>query len=55
MELLKQLIAKMMEDMRNDLKKSGDYEEYGEEGIKIAVHEDLKDNLNYQFSDVIYK
>lgn len=54
MDKLKQLIKKMEDDMRADLKRSGDYEEYGEDGIKIAVYEDLKDTLNLLFSDVIY-
>ena len=54
MDKLKELINKMIDEMRADLKRSGDYEEYGEEGIRIAVYEDLKDSLNYEFSDVIY-
>jgi len=54
MDRLKELIEHMMNQMRADLKRSGDYEEYGEEGIRIAVYEDLKDSLDYQFSDVIY-
>ena len=55
MERLKQLVERMMDQMRADLKRSGDYEEYGEEGIRIAVYEDLKDSLNHEFSDVCYK
>ena len=55
MDRLKELIKFMMDQMRADLKKSGDYEEYGEEGIRIAVYEDLKDSLNYEFSDILYK
>ena len=54
MEDLKKLIEKMEDDMRTDLKKSGDLEEYGEDGIRLAVYEDLKDSLNHLFSDVIY-
>ena len=54
MDKLKQLIKKMEDEMRADLKSSGDYEQYGEEGIRIAVYEDLKDTLNHLFSDVIY-
>lgn len=54
MDKLKELIKKMEDEMRADLKRSGDYEEYGEEGIRIAVYEDLKDSLNHLFSDVIY-
>ena len=55
MDKLKELIKFMMDQMRADLKRSGDYEEYGEEGIRIAVYEDLKDSLNYEFSDILYK
>ena len=55
MEQLKQLIEQMEAEMRADLKRSGDLEEYGEEGIRIAVYEDLKDSLNHLFSDVAYK
>lgn len=55
MEQLKQLIEQMEAEMRADLKRSGDLEEYGEEGIRIAVYEDLKDTLNHLFSDVAYK
>ena len=49
-----QLIEYMMDQMRAELKRAGEYEEYGEEGIKLAVYEDLKDSLNILFSDVIY-
>ena len=45
----------MMDQMRADLKKSGDYESYGETGIRIAVYEDLKDTLKHIFSDVAYE
>ena len=60
MEQLKELINKMEDDMRTDLKKDGDYDEEGvkgidEEGIRIAVYEDLKDSLNHLFSDILYK
>lgn len=55
MEQLKQLINKMENEMRQDLKTSGDLEEYGEEGIRIAVYEDLKDSLKHLFSDILYK
>lgn len=54
MEDLKKLIEKMYKEMEADLAKSGDLEEYGEDGIRLAVYEDLKDSLNYLFSDVIY-
>lgn len=55
MENLKELIKKWEDAFRADLIESGDYEEYGEEGIRIAVYEDLKDSLNYEFSDILYK
>ena len=45
----------MEAEMRQDLKRSGDLEEYGEEGIRIAVYEDLKDSLKHLFSDILYK
>ena len=54
MDKLKELIKRMEDEMRADLKRSGDYEEYGEDGIRLAVYEDLKDSLNHLFSDVIY-
>jgi len=52
---MEQLIEQMMDQMRADLKKSGDYESYGETGIRIAVYEDLKDTLKHIFSDVAYE
>lgn len=55
MDKLKELIEQMENEMRMDLKRSGDLEEYGEEGIRIAVYEDLKDTLNHLFSDIVYK
>jgi len=55
MDRLKELIEYMMDQMRADLKRSGDYDSYGEEGIRIAVYEDLKDSLKHQFSDILYK
>ena len=48
------LVEQMINEMREDLKKSGDYDSYGEEGIRIAVYEDLKDTLKHIFSDVAY-
>ena len=59
MDKLKELIKRMETEMRADLIKDGDYDAAGEngiddEGIRIAVYEDLKDSLNYEFSDVIY-
>jgi len=59
MDKLKQLIQKMEADMRADLIKDEDYDASGEngiddEGIRIAVYEDLRDTLNQLFSDVIY-
>jgi len=55
MDKLKELVEYMMDQMRADLKKSGDYDEYGEEGIRIAVYEDLNDSLKHQFADILYK
>ena len=55
MEQLKQLIEKMEAEMQEDLKRSGALEQYGEEGVRIAVYEDLKDTLDHLFSDVLYK
>jgi len=54
MDKLKVIIKRMEDEMRESLKRDGDYEEYGEEGIRIAVYEDLKDTLDVLFSDVIY-
>ena len=48
------LAEQMMDQMRADLVESGDLESYGEEGIRIAVYEDLKDTLKHIFSDVAY-
>ena len=48
------LVEQMINEMRESLKKSGDYDSYGEEGIRIAVYEDLKDTLKHIFSDVAY-
>jgi len=55
MDKLKELIKQMEDEMRADLKRSGDLQEYGEEGIRIAVYEDLKDTLKHIFSDVAYE
>lgn len=49
------LVEQMMDQMRADLKRSGDLESYGETGIRIAVYEDLKDTLKHIFSDVAYE
>ena len=54
MEDLKKLVEKMYKEMEADLVRSGDLEEYGEDGIRLAIYEDIKDSLNYLFSDVIY-
>lgn len=48
------IVEQMINEMREDLKRSGDYDSYGEEGIRIAVYEDLKDTLKHIFSDVAY-
>ena len=55
MERLQELIRHMQDQMRVDLKRSGDYDSYGEEGIRIAVYEDLNDLLKSEFSDILYK
>lgn len=55
MEQLKQLIKQMQDQMRADLKRSGDYDNFGEEGIRVAVYEDLKDSLKLEFSDILNK
>lgn len=59
MDKLKELIKRMEDEMKADLIADGDYDAAGEngiddEGIRIAVYEDLKDSLNYLMSDVIY-
>ena len=64
MEKLKQLGSQMEQQMKNSLRydeKSGfwyDKEEedvyYTEEGIRLAVYEDMKDTLNYLYSDCAY-
>jgi len=55
MERLKELIKQMEHEMRMDLQSTGDLEQYGEEGIRIAVYEDLKDTLDHLFSDILNK
>ena len=60
MDKLKQLIKQMEDKMRADLIKDGDYDVTGvngvdEEGIRIAVYEDLRDSLDHLLSDVAYK
>ena len=60
MDKLKQLINKWETEMKEDLIKDGDYDASGEngiddEGIRIAVYEDLKDIIDHLFSDVAYK
>ena len=64
MDKLKELGLQMEKEMKDSLvydEKSGfwyDKEDeesyYTEEGIRLSVYEDLKDSLNYMFSDVIY-
>ncbi len=64
MEELKKLGLKMEKDMKDSLRfdqKTGfwyDKEDqesvYTEEGIRVAVYEDLKDTLKHIFSDVAY-
>ena len=48
------IVEQMINEMREDLKRSGDYDNFGEEGIRVAVYEDLKDTLKHIFSDVAY-
>lgn len=52
---MEQLIEQMMDQMRADLVASGDYESYGETGIRVAVYEDLRDTLKHLFADVAYE
>ena len=64
MEDLKKLGLKMEKEMKDSLvynEKSGfwyDKEDeestYTEEGIRLAVYEDLKDTLNYLYSECAY-
>jgi hypothetical protein len=64
MEKLKQLTSQMEQQMKDSLgydEKSGfwyDKEDedvfYTEEGIRLSVYEDLKDTLNYLYSDCAY-
>ena len=61
MEDLKKLGLKMEKEMKDSLKydeKSGLwYDEesyYTEEGIRLAVYEDLKDTLNHLYSECAY-
>lgn len=49
------IVEQMINEMREDLKNSGDYEAIGETGIRVAVYEDLKDTLKHIFSDVAYE
>ena len=64
MEKLKQLGSQMEQQMKDSLvydDKSGCWYDkqdedsfYTEEGIRLAVYEDLKDTLNYLYSDCAY-
>ena len=64
MEELKKLGQKMEQQMKDSLRfdqKTGfwyDKEDqestYTEEGIRLSVYEDLKDTLNYLYSDCAY-
>ena len=49
------IVEQMIDEMRDNLKKSGDYDNFGEEGIRVAVYEDLRDTLKQLFSDVAYE
>lgn len=53
--VFQELCQNMIDQMRADLKRSGDLDTYGEAGIRIAVYEDLKDQLNHLFADVCLK
>ena len=44
----------MENEMRMDLQRTGDLEQYGAEGIRTAVYEDLKDTLDHLSSDTVY-
>jgi len=64
MDKVRQLGLQMEQQMKDSLrydKKSGfwyDWEDedvyYTEEGIRLAVYEDLKDTLNHLYSDCAY-
>jgi hypothetical protein len=64
MEELKKLGQKMEQQMKDSLRfdqKTGFWHDkedqdsyYTEEGIRLAVYEDLKDTLNYLYSDCAY-
>jgi len=64
MERLKQLGLVMEKEMKDSLvydeKKGFWYDKededsfYTEEGIRLAVYEDLKDSLNYHYSECAY-
>ena len=49
------IVEQMINETRDNLKNSGDYDNFGEEGIRIAVYEDLRDTLKQLFSDVAYE
>ena len=49
------IVEQMINEMRDNLKNSEDYDNFGEEGIRIAVYEDLRDTLKQLFSDVAYE
>jgi hypothetical protein len=55
MDKLKELVKEMEDNYRAVIKRDGEYEECGEEGVRLAVYEDLLESLNYEFSDVAYK
>ncbi len=53
-EQLRQLIEHMQDQTRRDMQASGQYEQYGETGIRVAVYEDLRDQLKSLFADIAY-
>lgn len=54
MDQLKQLLKEMEDELRAQLKEDGDYEEYGEDGIRLTIYENMIDTLKFEYSDVIY-
>ena len=54
MDQIKQLLKEMEDELRAQLKADGDYEEYGEDGIRLTIYENMIDTLKFEYSDVIY-
>lgn len=51
---MKQLLKEMEDELRAQLKEDGDYDEYGEDGVRLTVYENMIDTLKFEYSDVIY-